>query len=67
MILEEELKNLESNSYKDFETAFSRALDKHAPEKKKSVRANNKPYVSKAMRVAIMKRSEEKILLTLIV
>ena len=27
-------KNIESNSYKDFETAFSRALDKHAPEKK---------------------------------
>ena len=33
--LEEELKNMESNSYKDFETAFSRALDKHAPEKRK--------------------------------
>ena len=32
--LEEELKNMESNSYKDFETAFSRALDKHAPKKK---------------------------------
>ena len=43
---------------KDFETAFFRALDKHAPEKKKSVRANSKPYVSKAMQVAIMKRSE---------
>ena len=56
--LEEELKNMESNSYKDFETAFSRALDKHAPEKKKSVRANSKHYVSKAMPVAIMKRSE---------
>ena len=63
---------MESNSYKDFETAFSRALDKHAPEKKKSVRANSKPYVSKAMQVAIMKDQNylvdiEKILLTLIV
>ena len=33
-------------------------LDKHAPMKKKTLRANEKPYVTKAMRKVIMKRSE---------
>ena len=47
--LEKELKNMGSILYKDFETTFSRTLDKHATENKKSVRANSKPYVSKAM------------------
>ena len=32
--LEKWLKDMGSNSYKDFETTFSRALDIHAPEKK---------------------------------
>ena len=49
--LEEKLKYMGSNSYKYFETAFSRVLDKHAPEKKKYVLVNSKPYVSKAMRI----------------
>ena len=33
-------------------------LDKHAPLKQKTLRANNKPYVTKNMRKAIMRRSE---------
>ena len=32
-------------------------LDKHAPLKKKIVRANHAPYVTKNMRKAIMRRS----------
>ena len=47
--LVEQFKYMGSKLYKDFETTFSRTLDKHATEKKKSVRANSKPYVSKAM------------------
>ena len=45
-------------TYLNFETTFKSVLDKHAPEKKKTLRANSKPYVTKAMRKAIMKRSE---------
>ena len=41
-----------------FENAFTELLDKHAPTKKKALRANNKPYVFKRMRKTIMKRSE---------
>ena len=41
-----------------FEKTFLDVLDDHAPEKKKSIRANHKPYVTKVMRTAIMKRSE---------
>ena len=33
-------------------------LDTHAPKKTEVLRANNKPYVTKAMRKAIMKRSD---------
>ena len=56
--LEKEVKNIGWNSYKDFKTAFSRVLEKHAPEKKKYLRANNNLYVSNAIRVATIKRSE---------
>ena len=52
------LGEIEINSYGIFEKTFFEILDKHAPMKKKYVRANHKPYVTKAMRVAIMKRSE---------
>ena len=44
--------------YKHFEEIVETDLDKHAPKKKKMVRANNKPYVTKATRKAIMKPSE---------
>ena len=33
-------------------------LDKHAPVKSKLIRGNHKPYISKTMRKAIMRRSE---------
>ena len=43
------------NSYDEFESASIKALDKHAPKKKKWVTGNNKP-----LRQAIMKRSKLK-------
>ena len=55
--LKAKLQNTEK-TYLNFETTFKSVLDKHAPEKKKTLRANSKPYVTKDMRKAIMKRSE---------
>ena len=46
------------NDYQQFEKIFIETLDKHAPLKKKSVRANHAPYMTKILRKAIMKRSE---------
>ena len=40
-----------------FEELFLKVLDKHAPVKKKVVRANHAKYISKPLRKAIMKRS----------
>ena len=40
-----------------FEESFLGVLNKHAPLKKKVLRANHAPYVTKALRKAIMKRS----------
>ena len=45
------------NSYANFEQTFLEVLDKHAPIKKKVVRANDKPFMTKALRKAIMRRS----------
>ena len=46
------------SSYKEFETIFLSILNKHAPLKRKTIRANHMPYMTKALRKAIMKRSE---------
>ena len=53
--LKAELNNI--SNYSDFEEIFFKVLDKHAPIKKKIVRANDKPYMPKALRGAIMLRS----------
>ena len=45
------------SNYSDFEEIFLKVLDKHAPVKKKVVRANDKPFMTKALRRAIMVRS----------
>ena len=55
--LKSELEKIDSK-YESFEDTFTALLDIHAPMKKKILRANEKPYVTKAMRKAIMKRSE---------
>ena len=41
-------------------THFLENLNVHAPVKKKSLRANHAPYMTKALRKNIMKRSELK-------
>ena len=47
-----------------FEGIFMRLLDHHAPLKKKILRTNNAPYITKKLRKSIMKRSRlEKIYL----
>ena len=57
--LREELQRIEplDLNYSSFETAFDRVLDKHAPIKKKYVRANDKPFMTRALRKATMLRS----------
>ena len=44
-------------SYSEFEDHFLKTLEVHAPIKKKVVRANDKPYMTKSLRKAIMRRS----------
>ena len=44
-------------NYASFENFFLDALNKHAPLKKKVIRANHAPYVTKSLRKSIMKRS----------
>ena len=46
-----------TREYDDFEKEYLEVLDKHAPIKKKTVRANQVPYMSKTLRKAIMRRS----------
>ena len=51
------LQNEIVETYAKFEKIFLESFDKHAPLKKKILRANNKPYTSKTLRKAIMRRS----------
>ena len=46
-----------SGDYKNFEKKFMHTLELHAPLKRKLLRANHAPYVTKVLRKAIMKRS----------
>ena len=58
-----ELNSKLGNQIKDyniFENVFLEVLDEHAPVKKKYLRANHAPYMTKTLRKAIMKRSELK-------
>ena len=45
------------DTYENFENIFLEVLNKHAPPKKKILRANHKPYMTKTLRKAIMRRS----------
>ena len=45
-------------TYESFQQIFLNVLDSHAPMKKKVMRANQKSYVTKRMRKAIMLRSQ---------
>ena len=57
----EDLKDEFSREFVDscskFDNIFLKVLNRHAPLKKKIIRANHASYVSKALRKAIMKRS----------
>ena len=46
-----------TREYGDFEKAYLEVLDNHAPIKNKTIRANHVPYMSKALRKAITRRS----------
>ena len=52
------LSTFEKINYQEFEKTFTETLNKHATVKKKLVRANQVPYLTKALCKAIMRRSE---------
>ena len=56
--LKTKLNSITENSYSSFDQAFLQVMNKHAPLKVKKIRANHAPYMTKALRKAIMKRSE---------
>ena len=58
--LRESLENHTSYDYSCFQNIFIALLNKHAPIKKKIMRFNNNPFMSKALRKAIMHRSKLK-------
>ena len=47
----------EKTNYTEWENQFFRVLNRHAPLKLKEISRNNKPFVTKTLRKAIMKRS----------
>ena len=47
-----------SSNYAQFSELFEKVLDKHAPSKKRKVRGNQMPFMTKTLRQAIMRRSE---------
>ena len=57
--LRTELSNVDTSNinYGAFETAFDKVLNKHAPLKKKYVRVNDAPFMTKALRKAVMLRT----------
>ena len=48
----------ECETYQQFENTFLSTLNLHAPFKKKYIRANHAPYMTKTLRKAIMRRSQ---------
>ena len=55
--LKNDLINSSTESYEFFEKVFLDILNEHSSLKKKSVRANHAPYVTKTSRQTIMRRS----------
>ena len=54
----EDKQNQQINEYKHFKEIFLEILNIHAPIKRKLLRANHVPYITKALRKEVMKRSE---------
>ena len=48
----------EKINYQEFDKTFIESLNKHAPMKKKLVKANQAAYMTKVLHKAIMRRSE---------
>ena len=46
------------SNYESFETTFIEVLNKHAPLRKKLLRANHAPFITKTLRKDIMRRSQ---------
>ena len=55
-----ELQNIKKPSYSQFEKAFVTILDNHVPLKKKQLRFNHSPFMTKVLRKALMRRSRLK-------
>ena len=47
-----------SSNYAQFSELFGKVLDKHAPLKKRKVRGNQMPFMTKTLRQAVMRRSK---------
>ena len=60
--LEIELADLEVQflTYASFQDTFLRVLDKHAPMKKRYIRANDSPFMNRPLRKAFMLRTRLK-------
>ena len=52
------LSTFEKINYQEFDRTFIEILNRYTPVKKKLVRANQAPYMTKALRKVIMRRSE---------
>ena len=55
--LRADLRRISVKRYDEIEKIYLNVLNTHAPIKKKMIRANHKPYVTKTLRKAIMRRS----------
>ena len=58
--LEDKLKGGIETEYSNFQNIFIEVLNNQAPAEKKNVRFNNKPFMIKTLRTAIMHRSRLK-------
>ena len=60
--LTHELQYIKNSSYNQFQKLFVTVFDNHVPLKKKQLRFNNRPFMTKALQKAIMMRSRLKTL-----
>ena len=58
--LQEMLLETKNLSCSNFENLFLQVLEKHAPSKEKIIRGNERPFMNKKLKTAIMKRSNLK-------
>ena len=58
--LSDRLRSITPGDFSLFNQTFESTLDKHAPQKERTIRGNNQPHVNKTLRKAIMKRSKLK-------